>query len=157
MNKSCTNVATGKGLKPKNDTIIREDIAMERFLPVLSTIQLRLRDILTRNEGYMLSWDMSKIDAIGEDLIKLASDVHPALVNVEHRVLSLSLREAGLGIKNRVVEIRHRQLKEEDKEYFRSVHETLGNMCEKIETGEYYQALLRMASRTMRSRKDYIA
>ncbi len=129
---------------------------MERFLPVLNTIQMKLREILTKNENCMLSWDMSKMDAIGKDLIELAWDVYPALADVEHRILSLSLREAGLGIKNRVLEIQRRQLKEEDKEYFRSVHEALGNMCEKIETGEYYQALLRMASKSG-NRKEYVA
>jgi len=129
---------------------------MENFLPVLGTIQTRLREILTRNEDCMLSWDMSRMNGIGEDLIKLAWDVYPALVNVEHRILSLSLREAGLGIKDRVLEIERRQLREEDKEYFRSVHEALGNICEKIETGEYYQALLRMAFRSRMDRKVYV-
>ena len=126
-------------------------------MPVLSTIQVRLREILTRNENCMLSWNMSTMNSIGEDLIELAWDVYPALVSVEHRILSLSLREAGLGIKDKVLEIQCRELKEEDKEYFRSVHDALGNICEKIETGEYYQALLRMASKSRLNRKDYVA
>jgi len=129
---------------------------MEKFLPVLTTIQARLREILTRNESCMVSWDTSKIYGVGEDLIELAWEVYPALVDVEHRILSLSLREAGLGIKNRVQEIQQRQLENEDKEYFKSVHDALVNICEKIETGEYYQALLRMASKSRKTRKDYI-
>ena len=127
---------------------------MEKFLPILNTIQRRLRDILTRNESYMLSWDISNIDNVGEELIKLAWDVYPALMDVQHRVLSQSLREAGLGIKNRVAEIQNRRLKEKDKEYFKNVHEALMNICEKIETGEYYEALLRVASKSERSRKE---
>lgn len=129
---------------------------MEKFLPILSTIQMRLREILTKNENYMLSWDIPRISAVGEDLIKLAWDVYPALVNMEHRVLSLSLREAGLGIRKRVGEVKHRQLREEDMEYFRGVHEALGNICEKIETGEYYQALLRMAFKSRTGHESYV-
>ncbi|MDH5688197.1 MAG: hypothetical protein OEZ48_10105 [Candidatus Bathyarchaeota archaeon] len=132
---------------------------MEKFLPLLNVIQTRLRDILTRNESYMLSWDMTKISGVGDDLIKLAWDVYPALMDAQHRVLSQSLKEAGLGIKDKVVEFQNRKLEEMDKEYFRNVHEALSNICEKIETGEYYRALLRIASRSQRSRKekDYIA
>ncbi len=116
-------------------------------MPILSTVRSRLRDILTRNEGYMLSWDVAKFRSIGEDLVELAREVHPQLIQVEHRVLYVSLREAGLGIQNRVVTIQHRRLEEEDKEYFRNVHDTLGYICRKIESGEYYQALLDVAAR----------
>jgi hypothetical protein len=132
---------------------------MEKFLPLLNTIQTRLRDILTRNRSYMLSWDIPKISSVGDDLIKLAWDVYPALVDAQHRVLSQSLKEAGRGIKNKVGEFQDRKLEDKDKEYFRNVHEALSNICEKIETGEYYQALLRIASRSELSRKEkhYIA
>jgi len=134
---------------------------MEKFPPLLKTIQTRLRDILTRNECYMLSWDITKISSVGDDLIKLAWDVYPALVDAQHRVLSQSLKEAGRGIKNKVDEFQDRKLEEKDKEYFRTVHEALSNICEKIETGEYYQALLRIASRSQQisrgKEKDYIA
>jgi hypothetical protein len=120
---------------------------MERFLPVLSTIQTRLREILTRNEGYMLSWDISQLEAVGKDLVELAKDIYPQLIQVEHRVLYVSLREAGLGIQDRVTMVREGKLRESDKEYFRSVHEALGNICGKIETGEYYKALLAVAAK----------
>jgi len=120
---------------------------MKRFLPVLFVVQTRLREILTRNEDYMSSWDIAKLGDIGEDLLQLARDVYPQLVEVEHRVLFQSLREAGLGIRARVAKIREGELREEDKTYFRSVHEVLGNICGKIETGEYYRALLDVASK----------
>jgi hypothetical protein len=120
---------------------------MERFLLVLNTIQTRLREILTRNEGYMLSWDIQQLQVVGEDLVKLAKDIYPQLVQVEHRILYVSLREAGLGIQDRVTMVQKRGLKEPDKEYFRSVHEALCNICEKIETGEYYKALLAVAAK----------
>jgi len=120
---------------------------MERFKPILSTIQTRLRDILTRNEGYMLSWEIAKLRDTAEDLVALARDVYPQLIEVEHRVLYLSLREAGLGIRDRVAAVQKRQLEERDKEYFRGVHEILRMICGKIETGEYYEALLDVAAR----------
>jgi hypothetical protein len=120
---------------------------MEKFLPVLSTIKTRLREILTRNEGYMLSWDLSQLQAVGKDLVELAKDIHPQLIQVEHRILYVSLREAGLGIQDRVTMVQKGKLKESDKEYFRSVHEALGNICGKIETGEYYKALLAVAAK----------
>jgi len=126
---------------------------MERFLPILNTVQTRLREILTRNEDCMLSWDIAKLRDIGEDLVELAWDVYPQLVQVGHRVLYHSIREAGLGIRNRVGVIQKRQLEEKDKEYFRSVHETLENICRKIETGEYYRALIDMA--LSKENRDY--
>jgi len=88
-------------------------------------------------------------------LIDLAWDVYPQLVKVEHRVLYHSIREAGLGIWNRAVEVQKRSLKEEDKEYFRSVHEALGNICQKIETGEYYQALLDVITKR-KDKENYV-
>jgi len=120
---------------------------MERFLPILQTIQTRLRELLTRNERYMLHWDVPKIRGVGEDLIDLAWDVSSDLIEVEHRILYRSLSEAGLGIWNRASEVQNRSLTKEDKEYFKSVHEALGNLCEKIETGEYYKALQEVASK----------
>ena len=47
-----------------------------------------------------------------------------------------------------------RQFEEKDKEYFRGVHEVLGMICGKIETGEYYEALLDVAAR--KEREGYI-
>jgi len=120
---------------------------MERFSSILLRIQTRLREILNRNENYMSSWDIMKIEDVSEDLLKLARDVYPQLVEVEHRVLFQSLREAGLGIRARVIEVRKEGLKEEDKTYFRNVHEALDNICGKIETGEYYKALLDVAAK----------
>jgi hypothetical protein len=127
---------------------------MEKFLPILSTVQTRLREILTRSEGYMLSWDAIKFVDIGDDLVELARDIYPQLIQVEHRILYLSLREAGLGIRNRATTVQKRRLEEEDKEYFRSVHEVLGNICRKIETGEYYKALLDVAAQ--REKEGYV-
>ena len=125
---------------------------MERFLPILFVIQTRLREILTRNENYMSSWNIEKIGDIGEDLLKLAQDVYPQLIEDEHRVLFQSIREAGLGIRARVAEVQNGKLREEDKAYFRNVHEALGNICGKIETGEYYKALLDVAAKRKRER-----
>ncbi|MCS7120090.1 MAG: hypothetical protein RMJ07_03105 [Nitrososphaerota archaeon] len=120
---------------------------MEKFLPILGFLQTRLREILTRNEGYMLSWDITKLRLIGEELVSLAQEISPQLIEVEHRILYLSIREAGLGIRHRALSIQKRKIMESDKEYFRNVHEALGNICNKIETGEYYRALLEIAER----------
>ncbi|HIE14569.1 TPA: hypothetical protein EYP70_04795 [Candidatus Bathyarchaeota archaeon] len=122
-------------------------IGMERFLPILETIYIRLREILIRNERYIVRWEVSKIKRIGEDLINLAWDVSPQLIEVEHRILCSSIKEAGLGIWNRASKVDRDNITKEDKEYFRSVHEALGNLCEKMGTGEYYEALLEVASK----------
>ena len=129
---------------------------MERFLPILNTIQTRLRRILIKNENGMLNWNMPELRDVGEDLMKLAWDVSSQLAEVEHRVLYQSLREAGLGIRQRAVEVQRRRLNDEDKEYFRSVHEALGNLCEKMETGEYYKALLAVASKRLKNKRNNI-
>jgi len=120
---------------------------MEKFLPVLHVIQIRLREILIRNEGYMLSWDVMQLRTVGDDLVELAMDIRPQLIQVEHRVLYASLREAGMGIQDRVTMIKNKGLTDSDREYFRSVHEALGNICTKMETGEYYKALLAVAKK----------
>jgi len=117
---------------------------MEKLEPLLSFIQVKLRIILTKSEGYMLSWDMPNLKNTGDDLVKLAQEVYPQLAEVEHRVLHHSLRDAGLGMRMRALEIQRRQLEEKDKEYFRGVYEVLKNICEKIETGEYYKELIKM-------------
>jgi hypothetical protein len=118
---------------------------MERFLPILEKIQIRLRDILTRNEYFISTWNIEKLSIIGEDLVLLAHDFYSHLIRVEHRVLYVVLREAGLGIKDRVVMVKNRKLEGSDKKYFRNVYDVLNNLCKKIESGEYYKALLNVA------------
>ncbi len=120
---------------------------MEKFLPVLNVIQTRLREILAKNEGYMLTWDVPQLRTVGDDLVELAREIFPQLIQVEHRVLYVSLREAGMGIQDRVTMIQNRKLTDLDREYFRSVHEALCNICQKMETGEYYKALLAVAEK----------
>lgn len=89
----------------------------------------------------MLSWDAANLKNTGDDLIKLAREVYPRLAEVEHRILHYSIRDAGLGMRIRALEVQGRQIEEEDKEYFRGVHTALENICRKIETGEYYREL----------------
>ena len=119
---------------------------MEKFEPLLNLIQARLRVILSKNEAYMLSWDVANLKNTGDDLIKLAEEVYAHLAEVEHRVLYSTFRDAGLGIRTKVLEVQRRQLKEEDKDYFQGVHEALKSIYEKIETGEYYRELLKIKS-----------
>lgn len=126
---------------------------MEKFELLLSLIQVKLRIILTKNKGYMLSWDVPNLKNTGDDLIKLAQEVYPQLVEVEHRILHYSLRDAGLGMRIRALEIQKRRIEEEDKEYFRGVHDALENICKKIETGEYYKELKKIGDSKLRSNK----
>jgi hypothetical protein len=95
----------------------------------------------------MMSWDVSGLWTVGEDLLELANETYSELIKVEHRVLYLCLREAGLGIRDHAEMLQKGELKEGDKEYFRSVHEALRNIFSKIETGEYYEALIDVASK----------
>ena len=120
---------------------------MEKFFPVLNIIQIRLREILTRYEGYMLSGSVPQLQTVGEDLVELAKDIFPQLIQVEHHILYVSLREAGLGIQDRVMTIQNGKLSDSEREYFRSVLEALDNICGKIETGEYYKALLAVSEK----------
>lgn len=117
---------------------------MERFESLLDLIQVRLRVILIRNADYMLSWDMGNLKNTGDDLIRLAQETHAQLTEIGHRVLHHSIRDAGLGIRVRALEVQKRRLEEDDKRYFKDVHNALENICEKIETGEYYRALLKI-------------
>ncbi len=117
---------------------------MKKFEPLLDLIQVRLKIILARNADYMLSWDIRNLKNTGDDLIMLAQETYAQLTEMGHRVLHHSIRDAGLGIKVRALEIQKRHIEEDDKRYFREVHNALENICEKIETGEYYQALLKV-------------
>ncbi|MBS7649383.1 hypothetical protein KEJ17_07075 [Candidatus Bathyarchaeota archaeon] len=124
---------------------------MESIIPVLDIIQVRLRGILTKNRDGMDSWDSIKLRDVGDDLIRLSVEVYPHLTLLGHRILYQSIREAGLGIRMRATLIKRRGLKEEDKEYFESVYEVLLNICQKIESGEYYRALIEMVDKRDRS------
>jgi len=126
---------------------------MEKFEPLLSFIQVKLRVILAKNQGYMLSWDATNLKNTGDDLIKLAHEVYLQLAEVEHRILHYSLRDAGLGMRMRALEVQKRQIEDKDKEYFRGVHEALENICKKIETGEYYKELKKIGNSKLRSHK----
>ena len=117
---------------------------MEKFEALLDFIQVRLRIILARNADYMLSWDIGNLKNTGNDLIRLAQETHAPLTEMGHRILHHSIRDAGLGIRVRAQEVQKRRLEEDDKRYFREVHNALENICEKIETGEYFQALLKV-------------
>jgi len=125
---------------------------MERFLPILNFVQVRLREILARNRDGMLSWDIIKLKRVGDDLLKLSVDLYPHLALVEHRVLCQSIREAGLGIRRKAVSIGEGEIGEEDKEYFESVYEALLTIYQKIESGEYYRALLEIANKKTREK-----
>jgi len=115
---------------------------MEKFQPLLHYIEVNLRVILTENEGYLATWDPASLLATGDSLLRLAQRTYPQLAEVEHRVLHHSIRDAGLGMRMRALEIQGRRMEERDKEYFREVHQALKNICDKIGTGEYYRALL---------------
>jgi len=121
-----------------------DEALMERILPALSTIQTRLREILVKNKDGMSSWDLVKLRSVGDDLIKLSADVYSQLTLVGHGILYQSIRDAGFGIKRRTILIERREINDEDKEYFESVYEVLLNIYQKIESGEYYRALLEM-------------
>jgi len=129
---------------------------MEKFESLLDLIQVRLRIILARNADYMLSWDIGNLKNTGDDLIRLAQETHEKLTEMGHRVLHHSIRDAGLGIRVRVLEVQKRHLEEDDKRYFRDVHNVLENICEKIETGEYYQALLKVRDSQDPSKKYFV-
>jgi hypothetical protein len=117
---------------------------MERILPALNIIQTRLREILDKNKDGMISWDLIKLRSVGDDLINLSVDVYLQLTSVGHGILYQSIKDAGLGIKRRVTLIGEREISNEDKEYFEGVYEALLNIYQKIESGEYYRALLEM-------------
>ncbi|MBS7625025.1 MAG: hypothetical protein QXS10_06775 [Candidatus Bathyarchaeia archaeon] len=128
---------------------------MEKFLPILDVIRSRLAEILSKNRDGMCSWDLEKLRNVGDDLIKLSSDVYPRLLEVGHRILYQSIREAGLGIIWRVSLIeKNGEVKAEDKEYFANVYEALQNIHMKIESGEYYRALLEIANKRRRDEKE---
>ena len=119
----------------------------------LNIVQTRLREILAKNRDGMLSWDSMKLRHVGDDLLKLSVDLYPHLALVEHKVLCQSIREAGLGIRRRATLISERKIRDEDKEYFESVYEALLNLYKKIESGEYYRALLEIADKKTKKEK----
>jgi len=130
---------------------------MEKFLPILDVIRIRLGEILSKNKDGMISWDLIKLKSVGDDLLKLSADLYPQLFQVGHRVLYQSIREAGLGIVWRISLIEScGEVKIEDKEYFESVYETLLNIHRKIESGEYYRALIEIANKRKDEKEQFI-
>lgn len=128
---------------------------MEKFLPILDVIRVRLGEILLKNRDGMISWDLVKLKNVGDELLKLSADLYPHLFQVGHRILHQSIREAGLGIMWRISLIeRSGEVKIEDKEYFENVYEALLNIHRKIESGEYYRALIEVADKRRRDEKE---
>jgi hypothetical protein len=118
---------------------------MEKFLPILKKIQTVLSTILKRYERNLFSWDLAEIRDIGEDLVQLSTSVWRQLIQVKHKVLYYSIRQAGLGIRHWAEMVQKRELNEDDKKYFKTVYEMLKKIFVKIETGEYYNALLEIS------------
>ncbi|MEM1606540.1 MAG: hypothetical protein QW341_01645 [Candidatus Bathyarchaeia archaeon] len=134
-----------------------DGVIMEKFLPILDVIRIRLGEILSKNKDGMISWDLIKLKSVGDDLLKLSADLYPQLFQVGHRVLYQSIREAGLGIVWRISLIEScGEVKIEDKEYFESVYETLLNIHRKIESGEYYRALIEIANKRKDEKEQFI-
>lgn len=128
---------------------------MEKFLPILDVIRVRLGEILSKNKDGMRSWDLVKLKNVGDELLKLSADLYPQLFQVGHRILYQSIREAGLGIVWRISLIEsYGEVKIEDKEYFESVYEALLNIHRKIESGEYYRALVEVADKKKKDEKE---
>jgi len=117
---------------------------LESVGAVLLTIQERLSLIVIKLQEYTCSSDSEHLAGTGEDLIVLADQVYDQLVEARHRVLSHTLREAGLGLWARATEIGQRDFCEADRTYFTEVHDVLTHLCEKIESGEYYSELAKL-------------
>lgn len=131
---------------------------VEKFLPILDVIRVRLGEILLKNKDGMTSWDLVKLKNVGDELLKLSADLYPQLFQVGHRILYQSIREAGLGIVWRISLIEScGEVKIEDKEYFESVYEALLNIHRKIESGEYYKALIEIANKKKGEKEQFIS
>jgi hypothetical protein len=127
---------------------------MKNIESILGFIALSLRDILTRKKEYMVSWDIAELENLGQELINLSTKVQVQLTQVEHKVLFLSLREAGIGLKKRAKNLLKFNMKKIDKEYFLAVYEALDNICLNIENGEYYRALKALENNRIGERLD---
>jgi hypothetical protein len=111
--------------------------------PLLFDIRERLSGIVAKLQEHTNTPNPESLGGAGEDLIKLANQVYGQLAEVEHKVLSHTLRDAGLGVWSRAKDISERTFSDEDRLYFTEVHDVLKHLCDKIESGEYYRELVK--------------
>jgi len=118
-------------------------IRLQNMEPLLSTIRERLCGIVEKIHENTDIPNPESLGGVGEDLVNLANQVYNQLVEVEHKVLYNTLRDAGLGIWVKAKDIRERAFSDDDRVYFTEVHDVLKHLCDKIETGEYYRELMK--------------
>jgi hypothetical protein len=119
---------------------------LQNVEPLLFDIRERLCGIVARLHEHTSTPNPESLGGTGEDLIKLANQVYGPLVEVEHKVLFHTLRDAGLGVWARAKDISERTFSDDDRVYFTEVHDVLKHLCDKIETGEYYRELVKWKS-----------
>lgn len=146
INQYAQGVAS-KGLIYHRIADVTGQIRLQNMEPLLFTIRERLSGIVEKIHENTDTPNPESLGGAGEDLVNLANQVYNQLVEVEHKVLFNTLRDAGLGVWARSKDIRERSLfSDDDKIYFTEVHDVLKHLCDKIETGEYYRELVKWQS-----------
>ncbi|OYT31243.1 MAG: hypothetical protein B6U94_03785 [Thermofilum sp. ex4484_79] len=111
---------------------------------LLSSFLEELDKILAKFENFIVKPNIDVLSSIANDLIRLGNDYYIALRLMEHGVLSVSMLEAGLYMKNRVSTIISRGFRDDDIEYVKEIYRVFSNIAEKIRSGEYVKELNKM-------------
>lgn len=105
-------------------------------------------DLILRKYNRLLnSFDVDLLNEIADDFISLGNSLYVEFMMMSHRVLCVTALEAGLRLREKSVELRRREVKNEDIEYLWDIYDVFKLIADKIRSGEYEQSLREMESR----------
>jgi len=105
-------------------------------------------DLILRKYNRLLnSFDVDLLNEIADDFISLGNSLYVEFMMMSHRVLCVTALEAGLRLREKSVELRRREVKNEDIEYLWDIYDVFKLIADKIRSGEYEQGLREMESR----------
>ncbi|MEM1547411.1 MAG: hypothetical protein QXN75_00075 [Thermoproteota archaeon] len=119
----------------------------EELRKVLSEIQNSLCSLTFSMRKYIdcgLEMNIDDMDDLGQSLILLADRFRNQLKELKHTVLTLTLMEAGVGIRRRVRKMRRRGISAEDIVFFDEIYSLVKLIEDSMASGEYYEELVKI-------------
>ncbi|MGQ9690621.1 MAG: hypothetical protein ACUVQY_05070 [Thermoproteota archaeon] len=107
---------------------------------LLSPIALSLKRCIDSG----LNMDIKDLDVLGHELVVISERFSAPLTEFSHSILTITLMNAGLSISRRVEELRIRGMNEDDLAFLNDVYSLVKLIANTIESGEYYQELVRI-------------
>lgn len=103
-----------------------------------------LDPILEKYNRLLSSFNVELLNEIADDFINLGNSLYVEFATMSHRVLCVTVLEAGLRLREKSRELRERELRSEDIEYLYDIYDIFKLIADKIRSGEYEEGLREM-------------